>query len=409
MLVLGASELNEEIDETLNTNPLLEEIRPTVSDNDNTIYADRLENLPTSQTQSFEDHIIRQLGFLHLDSDLYVAACIILSCLDDKGYLSLSNQALTAEFERQQIRTSPELIENAKHCIRQLDPAGLASTDLADCFKQQLLRHHTQSGIYKDAVLVCEHLELLKDEPDAAMSQLGIRQNVYSKVLALIKQLDPAPARRYDHDEIVYIQPDILLSIDQHGLSVSINPIINRQIEISMDYVRLLKKSGKPEDKDYLKKNLNSARWWMNALAQRNITLLRVAEHMITKQANYFTEPEKTLRPLTQQTIADNLELHISTVSRAIKDKTIQTPDGIVLLKSLLAGRLPSNKDNFHSNQSVKIILSKLIKNEPSQTPLSDSKIVKILEKRGIRIARRTVNKYREQLNIPASNLRRIK
>jgi len=241
------------------------------------------------------------------------------------------------------------------------------------------------------------------------MATLQLDQSSFDEALGLIKQLNPSPTSTFDEESAVYLQPDILFSIDQQGPVISINPMINRNIEINMDYVNLLKRSAKPEDKHYLKKNLNGARWWMNALVQRNITLLRVAEHMITTQLAYFTTPQQSLKPLTQQNIADSLNLHISTVSRAIKDKSVQTPEGIMFLKSLLARRLPANNDNSHSNQSVKVIIREIIKNESSQTPLSDSKIVEMLKIRGIRIARRTVNKYREQLNIPASNIRRLK
>lgn len=409
MLQLGAKELSEEIDETLNANPLLQEIRPATSAFDSVAHTDWLENMTSAQSQSFEDHLIRQLGFLHLDRQIYVAACIIISCLDDNGYLTLSNQSLADEFINQNITISSDGIETAKNYVRQLDPAGVASTDLCDCLKQQLLRHPEQSLVHQHAALLCDHLELLSKNPALLMTRLELDQASFNEALGLIKQLNPSPSRSFDKETVVYLQPDILLSFDQKGPCISINPLINRNIEMNMDYVNILKRSTKSEDKDYLKKNLNSARWWINALLQRNITLMRVAEHMIITQADYFTSPRRSLRPLTQQNIADSLSLHISTISRAIKDKTVQTPEGIMHLKLLLAGRLPENNDNLHSNQSVKVIIREIIKNESSQTPLSDSKIVEMLKMRGIRIARRTVGKYREQLNIPASNLRRLK
>lgn len=409
MLQLGVRELSEEIDETLKENPLMQEIRPAMATFEGASYTDWIENMASTGSQSLEDHLISQLGFLHLDSDIYVAACIIISCLDDSGYLKMSRQALADVFNDQNITISTERIEIAKNQVRQLDPAGVASSDLADCLKQQLSRHHKQSSVYTDAVSICEHLELLAKDPGTLMSILKLDQATYKKALALIRRLDPSPGRSFDNESVVYLQPDILLLIDDDGPSLSINPLINRHIDINTDYVNLLKSSNKQADKDYLKKNLNSARWWINALVQRNLTLMRVAEHMITTQLEYFTRPEKLLKPLTQQDIADSLNMNISTVSRAIKDKHVQSPVGIVSLRSLLAGRISADNNNFHSNQSVKVIISELIKNESSQTPLSDSKIVEKLKIRGIRIARRTVNKYREQLNIPASNIRRIK
>lgn len=409
MLQLGATELGEEIDSTLNTNPLLKEITPQSSATDSSAHDGWLENLSASHSESFEDHLITQLGFVNLNRDLYFAACIIISLLDDNGYLTLSDRTLKEELAKHKPDIDTGLIEAAKNSVRQLDPAGVASTDLNDCLKQQLSRYHRHSEGYEAAMAICDHLELLADDPGALLTRLNLDQQTLDKSLGLIKGLEPVPSRAFDPESAVYLQPDILVSIDKNELSISINPTINRQIEINMEYVRLLKKSSKPDDRAYLKNNLNSARWWMNALAQRNLTMMRVAEHMITTQSAYFTGPKRILKPLTQKNIADSLNLHVSTVSRAIKDKTVQAPEGILSLNTLLAGRLPGNGENVHSNQSVKVILSELIKNEPSQTPLSDSKITSLLNKRGIRIARRTVSKYREQLNIPASNLRRIK
>ena len=409
MLALGVKELSEEINETLETNPLLTEVRPATSSVDAATYSDWIQNQPATQSPSFEDYLIRQLGFAHFDSDSYVAACIVISCLDDKGYLTLSTQALMEEFRKQDIHIGKAKILIAIERVRQLEPAGVASTDLADCLKQQLHRYHQHCDACNDAVRICDHLDLLKENPASVSAKLALDHDSLETAMQLIKQLNPSLTRRFDDESIVYIHPDILLNIDEQNLQISLNPLINRHIEINQSYVQLLKRSKKSQDKDYLRKNLNGARWWMNALAQRNLTLLRVCEHIVMTQQSYFTTSQKSLKPLNQQAIADSLNLHSSTISRAIKDKTLQTPEGIISLSSLLARRIPSNNNNLHSNQSVKLIIGELIKNESSQTPLSDSKIVEKLNKRGIRIARRTVNKYREQLNIPASNLRRIK
>ena len=409
MLALGAKELSEEIEETLNTNPLLEEITPVSSAIDPDSYSSWMENQAADSSLSFEDHLIRQLGLRQLPRDLYACTCIVIACLDDSGYLRLSNQALIDACRDQGLTINADHVVQAISIIRQLEPAGIGSVDLADCFKQQLTRYHHESRYYYPALSICEQLEILAQDPCVLAGKLNIEAADFEQALALIKQLNPSPARSFETETTEYIQPDILLAIDAQTVQVSINPQINRNIQINSDYVRLLKQSSKAKDKTYLKKNLNGARWWMNALAQRNLTLLRVAEHMITTQRDFFMTSRQSLKPLTQKNIAEHLDLHVSTISRAIKDKTIQTPSGIIFLKTLLAVPVSTDNNNLHSNQSVKLIIRELIKNESSQTPLSDSKIVEKLKTRGIRIARRTVSKYREQLNIPASNLRRIK
>ncbi len=410
MLQLGAKELSEEIDETLSNNPLLQESRTyqhsSVQTDDNSSW---LENQPTVEKQTLEDHLIKQLSFLNLGSHQYVMACIVIACLDDDGYLRKSESELIQACANENITTDDQQVVKAINVVQQLEPVGVGCRDLAECLRLQVQQRQVDKKIQTIAVKICEKLELLSTNKNQLQHLINVNDDDFQTTLDLIAQLDPAPGKAFDQETTIYIQPDVLLTQIDNQFLIQLNPIINRGIELNQHYIDLLKSSNKAGDKDYLKKNLDKAKWWLNALVQRNKTLYAVAEYMIQHQSGYFERGDTmALKPLKQQQIADTLDIHISTVSRAIRDKYVQTPIGLIALKQLLAGTVKTEDEKTLSNQAVKSIIKNLIKNEPSQTPLSDSKIVTELQTRGIIIARRTVNKYREQLNIPASNRRKV-
>ena len=409
MLQLGAKELSEQIDETLQNNPLLQESKTYQTGSLSDDYSSWLENQPAQETQTLEDHLIEQLGYLNLDSRDYVIACIVISQLDDDGYLRLGVDGLIRFCTDEKIETDSLQVKQAIKVVQQLDPVGIACRDLAECLSLQIEQQKIDHEIKNAALEIIQKLELLATDKNELLRALNINHQTFEGALSLIQQLDPAPGKAFNQEHTIYIQPDIFLIQSDDRLTLNLNPVINRGIELNQQYINLLKASDRAADRDYLKKNLDQAKWWLNALVQRNKTLLSVAEYMINHQAEYFDNADlANLKPLKQQEIADACGIHISTVSRAIRHKHLQSPIGIVPLKQLLAGSIKINNENSLSNEAVKSIIKNLIKNESSQSPLSDSKIVSELKTRGIVIARRTVNKYREQLNIPASNRRKV-
>jgi len=408
MLQLGAKELSEEIDETLSNNPLLTESRSyqisTVQAESGTTW---LENQFDQQSVTLEDHLIRQLSFLNLSSMEYVVTCIIITCLDDDGYLRKTDAELVEICASENITTTFSQIQDAVKLIQQLEPAGVGGRNLAECLIAQIKQATIEENSRIAALKICDKLELLAHDKTKLQSEIG--DAYFQTAIDLIAGLDPAPGKSYHQQPTIHIQPDVFITVTNNAFSVQLNPVINRGIELNQHYIELLKRSEKQDDKEYLRKNLDKAKWWLNALMQRNKTLQSVVEYMVEHQADYFKDGDSIkIHPLKQQQIADALEIHISTVSRAIRNKYAQSPAGTVTLKQLLATEIKLTNEKTLSNHAVKSIIKNLIKNESSQTPLSDSKIVIELETRGIIIARRTVNKYREQLNIPASNARKV-
>ncbi len=409
MLQLGAKELSEEINQTLENNPLLQESKIYQSNLSNDDHYAWLENQPNLEVKTLEDHLIQQLGYLNLDSQMYVMACIVVSQLEDDGYLRLSTNDLIQVCFNENIIATEKQIRQSITTIQQLDPAGLACRNLAECLSLQLKPQKIDDDVKKTTLQIIENLDLLARDKPKLKQHLGVDNLVFVQALDLIQQLDPAPGKAFNQQQTIYIQPDIVLIKSNDGLKMNLNPIINRGIELNQQYIDLLKNSNKTTDRDYLRENLDQAKWWLNALIQRNKTLISVVEFVVNHQAEYFENGDlSVLNPLKQQQIADACGIHISTVSRALRNKYLQTPFGILLLKQFLSGSIKVDDGKSLSNQAVKSIIKNLIKNEPSQSPLSDSKIVGELKTRGIVIARRTVNKYREQLNIPASTRRKV-
>ncbi len=409
MLQLGAKELSKEIDETLLTNPLLQESKTYQTSSLNDDYLAWLENQPESKLLTLENYLIKQLGYLNLDSQSYVIACIVISQIDDDGYLRSTTDELIQVCTDEGITADNERINQSISIIQQLDPAGIGCRNLTECLSLQIRQQKVNSELKTIALQICQYLELLSNNKQQLQRSLNIDSEIFDQALNLIQQLDPAPGKALDQQPTIYVQPDIIVTKSEGKLLLHMNPSINRGIELNQQYIDLLKSSNNRADRDYLRKNLDKAKWWLNALVQRNKTLMSVAQYMTEHQLDYFDNADpQSLKPLKQKQIAQVLAIHVSTVSRAIRDKHLQTPIGVIPMKQLLAGSIKINNEKSLSNEAVKSIIKNLIKNEPSQRPLSDSKIVSELKTRGIVIARRTVNKYREQLNIPASNQRKV-
>lgn len=409
MLQLGARELAEEIDQVLEKNPLLEEKpAPKQSAGEDDAYSNWLQNQADDRADSLEQHLIGQLGFARLQDKDYLLACLVITQLEDDGYLRLGERQLLAQCADERVDASLEDLQAAIGIVRSLEPAGVASRDLGDCLGMQLVRNVPDSPAQKHALRLCQQLDLLASAPDRLQSRLGLDEEAFRQARDVLATLDPAPGKAFDQQPTRYIQPDILLTMRNTEIEVRLNPVINRGIDLNQYYIDLLKTSDKASDREYLRQNLDNARWWLNALQQRNRTLLAVARQIIEHQAAYFEQGSSALRPLKQQDIADSLNLNISTVSRAINGKYIQASAGVVKLASLLAGSISTENNISLSNEAVRFMIENIIKNESSQTPLSDSKIVGRLNKKGIIIARRTVAKYRDQLNIPPSNRRKL-
>lgn len=352
-----------------------------------------IDSLSRKSEQSLKENIHWQLINKDIDNKKLVESLVEL--LDDNGYLRLSIQDICTCLKCDE----KEYIE-AKNALSKLEPPGLGAATLKECLLLQLERLEETEDIYKTKQLIDECLEdLSKSHYHAVSKKLGISQNKVRELLQIILTLNPRPASNYSSSlEVNYPVPDIII---KDGI-VQLNPVIYKDININTGYLSLEAESK--ETKKYIESKLKQVSWLQQCLSQRKNLIYDIAVFLLDYQQDFFMN-QGSCHPLLQKDIAMLLGVHESTISRAIKDKYIYCDKGFILLSDLIP---KGTEDN--SVDSIKETIKEFIDNEDKNKPLSDQKITTLLKDKGIEISRRTVAKYRSELNIPdASGRKHIK
>lgn len=361
-----------------------------------------LANTP-AQDGTLSDHLMEQIRFANLDPKVREFAEILVGQLDENGFLP---QPLEDIYVPLDDRFTREEAEAALAFLRSLDPPGVAARDMRDCFLSQLDPDHPHYELHRR--IVSEHLDDLANNriPRIARS-LGVPvEEVPALVAELRGILKPPPGRLFRREPVVPVRPDIVVEKGEDGdYEVRLAEENYPRLDIDPAYAELYRD---PELRGRIRKEIREkvdrARFLIDAIEQRKGTLLRVAREIVDHQREFFENGR--LRPLKMRDVADALGLHVSTVSRAIADKWMQTPRGIFPLRKFFTGA--STEEGGESRDAVQEMVKEIIDAEDPRNPLSDEDIVAELRKRGVRIARRTVTKYRRLLNIPSSRERRI-
>ena len=226
--------------------------------------------------------------------------------------------------------------------------------------------------------------------------------------LALVCALNPAPGRLYDNEVVPYAVPDAMVSLMDGEYQVSLDEKALPTLRINTDYEALMKQQERGSStRNYIKKKIDSARWLMDAIQQRRATLLKVTREIVKAQKDFLDQGVSALKPLKMQEVADTTSMHVSTVSRAIRDKYVQTPRGILPMKAFFTGGMQAAEGRMESWDAVKQRIADIIENEDKSNPLSDEEITRKLQETSLEIARRTVTKYRKALSIPSSRQRK--
>lgn len=367
-------------------------------------YHDTMANVP-AQSQTLQDYLRDQLAWFELDPDLRGMAERIIYNLDENGYLESSLQDLLGA------DASPEelkLAEEALAVIQKLDPPGVGARTLAECLLLQL----TPGDPYYDELklIIEKHLEDLKQNrlPQIA-KKTGLTIETVDRVASELRKLNPKPGAVFSETRVPTVTPDVYVEQEESGeYRVRVEDGRTPQLRISA-YCRSLIARGNltQDEKEYLKRKLTAAQWLVEAIEQRKNTLQKVAQAIINHQKRFLTEGPEAIEPLKMQQIADRVGVHVTTISRAVDDKWIQTPLGIFPLRRFFcAGTTDANGDEV-AWDAVRIKLQEIIANEDRRNPYSDEELMKELAKHGLKVARRTVGKYREALHIPSSRQRR--
>lgn len=386
----------------------------------NTSPDEERKEIPFSVGVSFQDMLESQLGMKDLDDREYQIALYLIGNLDDDGYLRRDIPSIVDDIAfSQNISTNEEEMEKLLRVIQEFDPAGVGARDLQECLLIQLRRKQPQIGIIQLATEVVEKQmdEFSKKHYDKISKKLEIDEEILKDVIHEILKLNPRPGNSMADGQKSFQQviPDFLISVDEAGeLQLTLNSRNAPELRISKAYTKMMEEYSKTKDKAnkeasmFIKQKLDGAKWFIDAIQQRSYTLLYTMNAIMEYQREYFLEGDETLlKPMILKDIAEKVGLDISTISRVANSKYVQTPFGTFLLKTFFSESLSTDSGEEVSTREVKKILEDCIAAESKKKPLTDDKLTKILKEKGYNIARRTIAKYREQLDIPVARLRK--
>lgn len=385
----------------------------------NTSPDEERKEIPFSVGLTFQDMMESQLGMKALDDRQYQIADYLIGNLDDDGYLRRDLASIVDDiaFSQNITTTEAELNELLK-VIQDFDPAGVGARDLQECLLIQLRRKELQTQIVELATEVVEKQmdEFSKKHYDKIQKKLEIDDETLKEVINEILKLNPRPGNSMADGQKSYQQviPDFTIAVDEGELLLGLNSRNAPDLKVSREYNKMFEEYSKTKDKSskeasmFIKQKLDGARWFIDAIQQRNQTLLFTMNAIMEYQKDYFlTGDETLLKPMILKDIAEKVGLDISTISRVANSKYVQTPFGTFLLKTFFSESLSTDSGEEVSTREVKKILSDCINAENKKKPLTDDKLAKILKEKGYNIARRTIAKYREQLEIPVARLRK--
>ena len=327
---------------------------------------------------------------------------ILIDYIDPSGWITTNIKEISSfsGFNEEDILT-------ILYKMQEFEPNGVFARDLKECLMIQL---KNSDGLTKERKLIIENIELLGNGDLKSLQKItNLKEEVLKDQIKFIRKLNPKPGTKYSEENNNIFHPDVIVSNKRGLWEVELNDSTLPKITINEDYVKELEslKCG-DSDKKYISDSLNSARWLMKAIQQRNLTTLKISSEIVNQQKMFFEKGKKYLKPMILKDVAKKIDMHESTVSRVTSDKLMLTPIGIFEMKIFFSASINSVKEGeSHSAASVRESLKSLISNEPLNNPLSDEMIVSKLQSQGINLARRTVAKYRELLNIPASSVRR--
>jgi RNA polymerase sigma-54 factor len=384
------------------------------SDSERTVSPVRLET-------SFHDHLLDQLGMLELDERGQAIAEQIIGSIDDDGYLRREVPAIVDDLAfARNISTDVDEVTGLINRIREFDPPGIAAWTLQECLLLQLQRLEPQTKEVKDATTIISkyYSEFIKKHYEKVQRQLGVDAETFKSIIGIITRLTPKPGAAYGtvNKAESYIIPDFFVYNNGGKLELTLNAKNAPELRVSEGYREMMKAYDRGDKKDkrqreavqFIKQKLDAAKWFIDAIRQRQHTLLHTMQAIIDIQHEFFlTGDDATLKPMILKDVAAITHLDVSTVSRVANSKYVQTEFGTYKLKYFFSEALQTDSGEEVSTREVKSILAGFISAEDKRHPFSDDRLTEMLQEKGYNIARRTVAKYREQLNVPVARLRK--
>ncbi len=367
-----------------------------------------------SKKQSLSEYLEWQAQMNIEDENTLDTVLQIIPYIDDNGYLKVPKDVegkfdSVKDFLKQTLNKTDEEIENALKEIKKFDPTGVGADSLQECLWIQA----EYLGFGKDEILkkiIFEYLGLIaQNNLEELASRLNLTVDEVREYVEFIKKLEPKPGRKFSSESTQYIVPDVVVYKVDDDYYVELNEDGLPSLRVNKKYVEMVKDKNavEKETEVYIKEKLKSALWLIKSIHNRQKTILKVAKAIVERQRDFFDFGIEHMKPLTLKDIAEEVGMHESTVARVVKNKYMQTPRGVFELKYFFSSKLSTSSGIDVSAMAVKEKIKKLIENENKKKPYSDSEIVKILQSQGIKIARRTVAKYREEMGIESSSQRK--
>lgn len=362
-----------------------------------------------SQSISLQDHLLWQMEMTPFSDRDRAMVTTIIDAVNSEGYLSISSTDIYQSLSEQIEELEEDEFYAVLHRVQQFDPIGVATESLQDCLRIQLRQLPEETPFRDEAIALVNHyLDLLATQNITKLiKRLAISEHKLTATIALIRSLDPVPGRSIEAGKSEYIMPDLFVSKVNGKWCVELNPDITPKLKINPFYFSMIKRADNSKDNVSMKQHLQEARWFIKNLHSRNDTLLRVGRSIIARQTAFLEQGEIAMKPMVLRDIAEELELHQSTISRVTTQKYMYLPNGIIEFKYFFSSHVSTQEGEKCSATAIRAFIKQLVSHENPIKPLSDGKIAILLKEKGINIARRTISKYRETISIPSSSQRK--
>ena len=457
LLQLSTLELQQEIQQAIDANPLLEQeddsdiATPEIPDDDDFTPPDSSEEMAQAQenmpeelpmdttwdevytaagstssgsglmssdeesvyqgetAESLQDYLLWQMRLTPFSEQDAAIALTIIDSIDESGYLSASleeiQQAVSADDELVEM----DEIETVLKRIQHFDPVGVAARSVQECLLIQLNQFTADTPWLNEARLaIKDHMDLLGSRDYRNLARkLQLKEGDLKEILQLIQTLEPRPGSRIMPSESSYVIPDVAVLKKNNRWVVELNPDAMPKIRINETYASMARHARNSSDSQFIRSHLQEAKWFIKSLESRNETLLKVANCIVQQQQDFFEYGEEAMKPMVLNDVAEEVEMHESTISRVTTQKYMHTPRGIFELKYFFSSHVNTDSGGECSSTAIRALIKELVAAENPAKPLSDSKIADLLTEQGIMVARRTIAKYRESLSIPPSSQRK--
>jgi RNA polymerase sigma-54 factor len=358
---------------------------------------------------SLQEHLLWQMRLTPFSETDQAIALSIIDAIDDSGYLTQTCEQLLEGLADEDDSVELDEVEAVLKRIQHFDPLGVASRSLQECLLFQLKQFSPETPWITEACSIIEqHMDLLANRDYRLLSRkTKLKEDQLREVMRLIQSLEPRPGNAIVTDQSQYVVPDISVAKKQGRWTVELNPDAVPKIRVNAQYAALSRSSRNSSDGQFIRSHLQEAKWFIKSLESRNETLLKVANCIVSHQQAFFEYGDEAMKPMVLNDVAEAVEMHESTISRVTTQKYMHTPRGIFELKYFFSSHVSTEGGGECSSTAIRALIKKLIAAENPAKPLSDSKIADVMADQGINVARRTIAKYRESLAIPPSNQRK--